>query len=349
MRLVRLLGARAVLLAVTLVAAASCGPLPEATEGARGIATDANAVFVLSVLFVGIALAIIIGAVALDRWVRSRQELARAGTEPEPEVSEEPEEETVAGIGQTVGRVPRWLYAAYVVIPVFALLYVVNAVAIQQEFAPPEPVPDETPDVPTVTDTVEIVAAGIEFDLDRIVLPANTDVTVVLRNEDRAQHNVAIYTDETLSEEIFVGELFTGPETQEYEFAAPDPGEYYFHCDVHPSMNGVAEFVEEAEAPAPADDAPPTEVDMMAEQIEFDTDEIVLAAETEVTIVLTNEDSVPHNVAIYTDETQAEPIFEGEIFPGPDTREETFTAPAPGTYYFHCDVHPFMNGTAVFR
>jgi plastocyanin len=31
----------------------------------------------------------------------------------------------------------------------------------------------------------------------------------------------------------------TGPGQAKYEIPALDAGEYYFHCDVHPTMNGT--------------------------------------------------------------------------------------------------------------
>lgn len=89
-------------------------------------------------------------------------------------------------------------------------------------------------------------------------------------------------------------------------------------------------------------------VEVGAANILFDTDAIDLPAETEVTIVFDNQDAdVPHNVAIYTDESAAEEIFVGEIFPGPATMDYTFTSPPPGTYFFRCDVHPTTMAGAV--
>ena len=37
---------------------------------------------------------------------------------------------------------------------------------------------------------------------------------------------------------LFQGEQFPGVATQEYQVPALDPGTYYFHCDVHATMNG---------------------------------------------------------------------------------------------------------------
>jgi plastocyanin len=52
-------------------------------------------------------------------------------------------------------------------------------------------------------------------------------------------HNIAIYTDSSLSEALFQGEIVTGPATAQYEVPPEPAGEYYFQCDVHPTMNGT--------------------------------------------------------------------------------------------------------------
>ena len=39
-------------------------------------------------------------------------------------------------------------------------------------------------------------------------------------------------------------------------------------------------------------------------------------------------------------------IFHGDLVTGPGSLDYTFTLPGPGTYFFHCDVHPVqMTGT----
>ncbi len=87
---------------------------------------------------------------------------------------------------------------------------------------------------------IEVKAQGIAFDTDRLELPAETPVTIAFDNQDAGvQHNIAIYADDTLAEVLFKGELITGPARIEYVVPPLPAGEYYFHCDVHPNMNGV--------------------------------------------------------------------------------------------------------------
>jgi plastocyanin len=50
-------------------------------------------------------------------------------------------------------------------------------------------------------------------------------------------HNFALYTDTTSSKMIFSGEIFKGVKTMTYTFTAPSiPGNYFFRCDVHPTV-----------------------------------------------------------------------------------------------------------------
>ena len=87
---------------------------------------------------------------------------------------------------------------------------------------------------------VAIVAANIQFDTDRLEVPAGKPFTISFHNADAGvPHNVAIYTDDSASDALFVGDIFNGDETRDYEVPAVDAGEYFFHCDVHPAMNGT--------------------------------------------------------------------------------------------------------------
>ena len=72
--------------------------------------------------------------------------------------------------------------------------------------------------------------------------PAGEPFTIEFDNQDGGvSHNVAIYTDESAAESLFVGEFVDGPTTVSYDVPALDTGEYYFRCDVHPVMSGTIE------------------------------------------------------------------------------------------------------------
>lgn len=187
---------------------------------------------------------------------------------------------------------------------------------------------------------VEVAAENIEFDTDNITVPAGRDVEIVFENIDTVQHNVAIYTAEG-GDDLFVGEIFGGPRTVTYDAGPIEVGTYYFQCDVHPFMNG-AFVVEEAEEPAEEPEA--LALSISAENIQFDTDVLEVPADMPFRIVFENRDRDQHNVAIYT-EQGGEALFRGEIFGGPEEKTYTVDPLEAGTYYFHCDVHPNMNGT----
>ena len=86
-------------------------------------------------------------------------------------------------------------------------------------------------------------------------------------------------------------------------------------------------------------------VEISANNIAFDHEELDLHAGQDVTIVFHNNEGLPHNVSIYADEDAREKIFVGDIVTGPTTVEYHVKALEAGTYFFRCDVHPNMRGT----
>lgn len=90
---------------------------------------------------------------------------------------------------------------------------------------------------------IHICAANDQaFDTASLTAPAGERIDLVFENEDDGvPHNVAIYTDESATESVFVGEQVVGPVTVAYEVPALDPDSYYFRCDVHPIMDGTLE------------------------------------------------------------------------------------------------------------
>ena len=101
-------------------------------------------------------------------------------------------------------------------------------------------------------------------------------------------------------------------------------------------------------APATGGGAAEGDVTVSADNLEFDTDRITAPAGEAFTIAFTNAESAPHNIAIYSDESRSETLFQGEVISGPNnTVTYEVDALEAGEYYFQCDVHPDMNGTFV--
>lgn len=97
--------------------------------------------------------------------------------------------------------------------------------------------------------------------------------------------------------------------------------------------------------PAPA---PSVTVSLVARSFAFDKSTISVAAGAEVTINFDNQDSAPHNFALYKTSAAQDKIFVGTIITGPATTTYKFTAPTEaGSYFFRCDIHPNMKGTFV--
>lgn len=234
---------------------------------------------------------------------------------------------------------------------------------------------------------IPIAAKNIEFDKDVLGLEPGVENVVEFANNDASiPHNVAIYTDESASEELFIGEVFNGIATKAYQVPPIEAGSYFFRCDVHPDMKGTVEVAEGAAhggepgghgeehvsggSPSPEATASPTNTiaaspterpsgaatggpfspsaEISATGLAFDTSQFKLAADTDVKIEFTITDSMPHNVAIYRDQEMQDNVFRGEVFSGPGSRVYSFKSPEAGKYFFKCDVHPQMKGDVFF-
>ncbi|MDP9297299.1 MAG: cupredoxin domain-containing protein [Actinomycetota bacterium] len=87
---------------------------------------------------------------------------------------------------------------------------------------------------------VTVTARNTTFDTNTIRLAGGRTNTITFENQDPGtQHNIGIYKDAGFTNELFKGELVTGPKTATYDVPALDPGTYYFKCDVHPTMKGT--------------------------------------------------------------------------------------------------------------
>jgi plastocyanin len=196
-------------------------------------------------------------------------------------------------------------------------------------------------------ETVSVTAQGTKFLETQLTFTAAANVTIRFDNKDATvQHNIAIFKGaDATGPVVFRGAIETGPKVVEYTLRAPPPGTYFFHCDVHPTqMTGT--ITVKPPTGGPSAGAPTT---VTAQNTAFDPTTVKLTPTGgKVTIHFDNKDAtVQHNIAVFkgTDAT-GDLIFRGDLVTGPATKDYTFDAPPPGTYFFHCDVHPTqMTGT----
>lgn len=144
---------------------------------------------------------------------------------------------TAADAGRTRGRI---LILAYVLIPLIAILYLVNQRETPSE-ATEAPVPVESEAEGNASgDQLEITAASLAFDKDQLTVPADQPFTVHLQNDDTAVHNFSIYEgDSAEGKDILIGSDAAPSGAADDSVEGLPKGDYYFQCDYHPSMNGT--------------------------------------------------------------------------------------------------------------
>ena len=93
---------------------------------------------------------------------------------------------------------------------------------------------------------LDIVALGIAWDTTCLVAPAGEEFTVNVDNQDDGiPHNFDLLTEEG-GEQIEATEVQPGIVQQELPVEPLDAGNYFFICDVHPTMTGTLAAVEAA-------------------------------------------------------------------------------------------------------
>jgi plastocyanin len=110
-----------------------------------------------------------------------------------------------------------------------------------QPTAQPTGPPPCEPSGTELTLTAPSGALSAGFAEDCLAAPAGEPFTVTLDNQDSAPHNLGIYTSQG-GERVFTPPTLVNPaETVTYEVEAiPEPGQFFFQCDLHPTtMTGT--------------------------------------------------------------------------------------------------------------
>jgi plastocyanin len=93
-----------------------------------------------------------------------------------------------------------------------------------------------------------------------------------------------------------------------------------------------------------------TSLKIVASNTTFDTNCLVGTANQPLTLSYENKDSANHGIVFLESHTSTDPFFRVDVFSGPRTQTVTIPAQRPGTYAFHCQVHPTaMSGTFVVK
>jgi plastocyanin len=199
---------------------------------------------------------------------------------------------------------------------------------------------------------VTLAAANIAFEPTSLTVPAGEAFTLQFHNQDaNTQHNVQIFDDPKFAgTPLFSGALVTGVRQTNYEVDPLEAGAYFFHCEVHPTMTGEMQAVPSGGGgggTGPSGPGGGGGVTVVAQSLAFDTATIDLEP-VPTTITFENQDAgVQHNIAIYSDSSLGDELFNGELITGPATAEYAVPALPPGEHFFQCNVHPNMSGTVV--
>ena len=88
--------------------------------------------------------------------------------------------------------------------------------------------------------TLELSALNIAYEQASLTAPADAPFQIEFDNKDSGvPHNVAIHKDSPTGEEVFKGDIFTGPGKHTYNVPPLPAGAYAFACTVHPNMTGT--------------------------------------------------------------------------------------------------------------
>ncbi len=135
-----------------------------------------------------------------------------------------------------------WLATLYIVIPLLALSLLFGlAETTGSNRNADDRGRQRTGATRSSNEGIDLTARSMAFDTDSLNLNAGARTVIHFENREASsiQHNVAIYKNSGAQDPIFRGKIIAGGADIDYEFTAPSSGEYFFRCDVHPSMNGT--------------------------------------------------------------------------------------------------------------
>ena len=202
-------------------------------------------------------------------------------------------------------------------------------------------------------------AVDIAFEPNELTIAAGTDVVITVSNKGALQH------DFTVDDLGVQSDMLNGGDTATVTINA-EPGTYEFYCSVpghkEAGMVGTLTVVEGGAAPAEGEASPAeeeaspaeegaaaagaTEAEMSTVDLAFEPKELTIAAGTDVTITITNNGALQHDMAI--DDLG----LQSDLLNGGDSTTLVVNA-EPGEYEFHCSVpghkEAGMTGTLIVQ
>jgi len=103
-----------------------------------------------------------------------------------------------------------------------------------------------------------------------------------------------------------------------------------------------------AAQPIPSGPVDPNGPTIVAKDMKFQNASVEVKAGQNVTLHFDNQDSAPHNVAIYRDSSATSAISIGDVVSS-GKKDQVVPALPAGTYFFRCDVHHDMTGSIVAK
>ena len=214
---------------------------------------------------------------------------------------------------------------------------------------------------PAAGSSSTIVATDNKFNQSTITLPPNTDVTLTLKNDGKAKHNLH-FMDKPNGNDLApgsAGAILDPGKSEALTFKTPGVGTYYFQCDLHPDqMKGTVDVKEGAPVPGAAGAAGTTgaassgSAKVVATDNKLDKTALDATAGQPFSVLFQNNGKVKHNLHFYDKQngsTLAQGA-EGAILDPGKSETLTFTPPGPGVFWFQCDLHPDqMNGKLTVK
>jgi plastocyanin len=87
---------------------------------------------------------------------------------------------------------------------------------------------------------------------------------------------------------------------------------------------------------------------IVAKDMKFQQTAVDAKAGENFTLHFDNQDSAPHNVAVYSDISASKALSVGNVVTT-SKADQVVPALQPGTYFFRCDVHHDMTGTITAK